>query len=148
MKTKTYFAVRAGSITTKIKNDKQQFLIAERVKWNDYVLPAGHVRKDESLEEASVRETLEETGYPTKAGTLIDSYEYFDEKHNPKNTIRRTYFFHNKVVGEKTSTQNPDEQEGKTVAHWFSYKEAIQKLSDSKEKEMLKKFDLISKTTQ
>lgn len=51
-----------------IKNDDQYLLVQEnqesaRGLWN---LPAGHVDKGESLEEAALRETKEETGFDVR----------------------------------------------------------------------------------
>lgn len=48
-----------------IKKDGNYLLVQERQpkvygKWN---LPAGHVDKDETIEQAAVREAKEETGY-------------------------------------------------------------------------------------
>jgi len=140
--TKTFFEIEAGSITTKIEKGELKFLTVYRVKMKDTTLPKGHVEGKESLEEASEREAFEETGYPVEVVGFVDSFEYKVKEEKYGETayiIRRVYHFLCKVVGEKTEEENPDEKEGKTVAAWLSYEEALDKLSYDNDKDILKK---------
>lgn len=139
---KTFFELEAGSITTKIEKGELKFLTIYRVKMKDVTLPKGHVEDRESLEEASEREALEETGYPVETIDFIDSFEYKvkEKKYGEvAYIIRRVYHFLCKVVGEKTGEENPDEKEGKTISTWLSYEEALNKLSYNNDKDILRK---------
>ena len=108
----------------------------------DLTLPKGHVEKRESLEEASEREALEETGYPVEATDFVGSFEYKVKEEKCGETayiIKRVYHFLCKVVDEKTDMKNPDEKEGETISTWLPYEEALDKLSYDNDKNILKK---------
>jgi 8-oxo-dGTP pyrophosphatase MutT (NUDIX family) len=87
MKTRYYAA--AGGIV--VRNG--QALLLHKHRLDEYVLPKGHVEAGETLEQAAVRETQEETGYAhvrvlTNLGTLRAQFV-----HNERLTIRdETYF--------------------------------------------------------
>ncbi len=140
-KIETYFELEAGSITTKIEKGELKFLTVYRVKMNDYTLPKGHVEEKETLEDASKRETLEETGHSIEIVDFIDSFEYkVKEKKNNKEfyIIRRVYYFLGDVVGEIVEAENPDEKEGRTIPNWLSYEDALNKLTYDNDKNLIK----------
>ncbi len=142
---KTFFEIEAGSITTKIEKEELKFLTIYRVKMKDSTLPKGHVENKESLEETSIRETLEETGYSVEIVDFVDSFEYKVKEKKYGETayiIRRVYHFLGKVVGKKINKENPDKKEGKTIVAWLSYEEAIGKLSYDHDKDIIKKVYL------
>ncbi len=58
--------------------DNGRFLLVEELKGGRAVLnqPAGHLEPDESLIEAAIRETLEETGYDVELTGVIGIYLY------------------------------------------------------------------------
>lgn len=142
-KLKTYFELEAGSVIFKIENGEIKFLTIYRVKMNDHTLPKGHVEDLESLEDASLRESVEETGYPIKIGDFIDSFEYkVKESINgvDAHIIRRAYFFEGEVIGELNNKVNPDEREGKIVPVWLSFEEIMGKFSYDTDKKLIKKI--------
>lgn len=70
-----WIGVVAGCV---IKKDDKYLLVQEKQQkvyglWN---LPAGHVDKGETIEQAAVREVREETGYDVELGQVIDLYHY------------------------------------------------------------------------
>ncbi|MGE8360224.1 NUDIX hydrolase [Pseudomonas sp.] len=58
--------------------DQGRFLFVEELKGGRLVLnqPAGHLEPDESLREAALRETLEETGWDVELTGLLGIYLY------------------------------------------------------------------------
>ena len=61
-----------------IVEDQGRFLIVEELKAGKAVLnqPAGHLDPDETLQNAAVRETLEETGWDVELTSVIGIYLY------------------------------------------------------------------------
>jgi 8-oxo-dGTP pyrophosphatase MutT (NUDIX family) len=61
-----------------IVEDHGRFLIVEELKGGKAVLnqPAGHLDPDETLQNAAVRETLEETGWDVELTSVIGIYLY------------------------------------------------------------------------
>ena len=61
-----------------IVEDQGRFLIVEELKGGKAVLnqPAGHLDPDETLQNAAVRETLEETGWDVELTSVIGIYLY------------------------------------------------------------------------
>ena len=139
---KTYFELEAGSVTVKVEDGELKFLTIYRVKMNDYTLPKGHVEENESLEEASARETVEETSYPIIVGELIDSFEYKvkEEKDGVESyIIRRVYFFEGILDGDHLGEENPDKNEGKTVPSWLTYENVLKKFTYDTDKNLIRK---------
>ena len=102
-KIKTLFELEAGSVTTKMDGGTLKFLTIYRTKMNDFTLPKGHVEEGESLEEASIRETFEETGHQISTGEALGSFEYtVKEKKDGED-------FNLYDVKGNTETQKPDE---------------------------------------
>lgn len=58
--------------------DQGRFLLVEELKAGRMVLnqPAGHLEADESLRQAALRETLEETGWDVELTALVGIYLY------------------------------------------------------------------------
>ena len=61
-----------------VVEDNGRFLMVEELKRDRAVLnqPAGHLDPNESLIEAAIRETLEETGYDVELTSVIGIYLY------------------------------------------------------------------------
>ena len=61
-----------------INIDTKKIALVYRQKQNDYSFPKGHVEKNETLKEAAIRETAEET---KKIAMILKEYEPFEEKY-------------------------------------------------------------------
>ena len=67
------------TVAAVIKNNENKYLMVEEntsdgIKTNQ---PAGHLEENESLQEACIRETLEETGYLVEALYLVGVYHEY-----------------------------------------------------------------------
>jgi 8-oxo-dGTP diphosphatase len=73
---------RPMAITIKavVFNKKGEVLLIKRgleeLNGGKYDLPGGHIEKNETIEEALVREVKEETGLDVKKGEIIDTVEF------------------------------------------------------------------------
>lgn len=99
-----------------------RYLMVEEISHGENVFnqPAGHVDEGESIFDAAIRETLEETAWDVELTGLIGLYVYTA----PQNGVcYHRYCFAAKAVSETTQALDTDI----IAAHWFSY-EQITKL--------------------
>ncbi len=75
-----------------IVEDNGKFLLVEETtdRGNRFNQPAGHLEDNESLIEAVIRETLEETAYTFKPASLLGVYHWKHE-HNDTTYLRFAY---------------------------------------------------------
>jgi len=76
------------TVATVVPRDNQ-FLMVEEQDNDQRVFnqPAGHLEPDETLLDAAIRETLEETGWRVTINGLIGVYQYYS-KHNDTTYLR------------------------------------------------------------
>jgi len=96
--------------------------------------PKGHLEKDETAEQAALREVKEETGLETAIIEKIDDVHYFFT-HPEKGTISKqvTIFLMKYLNGEAKAQEKELLDLG-----WFSPEEAIEMLSFKADKVLLK----------
>lgn len=74
-----------------INRETKEIALIYRKKQNDYSFPKGHVEDGESLKEAAIRETAEET---KRIAEIIEKYEPYIEKYTtPKGEHCICYMF-------------------------------------------------------
>lgn len=106
------------TVATIIEQDGRFLIVEEYGKEvNRMVLnqPAGHVEAGESLIQAAVRETLEETGYLIEVTDLVGIYTY-----TPPMDLARTYYrfcYAGKIIEQ---TERPLDADIHAV-HWLSF---------------------------
>ena len=102
------------------ERDGRYLLVRERVNGAIvYNQPAGHLDPGESLIEAVVRETLEETRYPFVPQSLLGIYRFTPEE-SPGRTYLR-FLFRGQVGGPVPGELD----EGIIAAEWLSYDEVL-----------------------
>lgn len=123
-KKKTSVVLAAGGL---VKNDKGEILFIKRNgKWD---LPKGRVEGNETIEEAAIRETQEETGVKNLeiVKPLLITYHFFNR--NGKMKLKETYWF------EMTTTYagklSPEESEGIKKVVWKNPKKTTKALLNS-----------------
>ena len=106
-----------------IKRD-DRYLLVEEIKHNKTVLnqPAGHVDAGESLIDAAIRETLEETGWTVKIQSLLGLYRYYAQA-NQTHYVRVTFVA--EAVEQITDQLDPDIVQ----AIWLSKEDIIKRQS-------------------
>ncbi len=110
------------TVATVVERDDKYLLVYERSREGMvYNQPAGHLEANESLEEAALRETLEETGWHVRL-TGVLGVSLYTSPHNGT-TYHRTSF-----TGEVLShdSQQPLD-DGIEAAVWLSYEEILEK---------------------
>jgi len=104
-----------------VVEENGRFLLVEELKGNRAVLnqPAGHLEPDESLIEAAIRETLEETGYDVELTGVIGIYLYTAPSNGV--TYQRVCFAGKPVHHDPERTLD----QGIIGAHWLTRDEVI-----------------------
>lgn len=106
-----------------IRNDAGYYLLVQEKQAKAYGLwnmPAGHVDPGETLQQAAIREALEETGYTVE---LLSDESIIIDSDTEANRLK--YSFVARITGGKLTLQ-PDEILG---AGWFSATQ-VQSLAD------------------
>ena len=110
------------TVATVIENDGRYLLVEERDKFSgDMVFnqPAGHLEANESLAEAALRETMEETGWCVELSGFLGIALYTA----PGNqlTYLRTTFVAKPLYRQEGAKLDPDIH----ATHWQDYEEII-----------------------
>ena len=98
--------LKAGCFLINIET--KEISLIYRKKQNDYSFPKGHVEKGESLKEAAIRETAEET---KRIAEIINDYEPYIERYTtPKgeNCVCYMFFAIDKGKSANDSTDTHD----------------------------------------
>ncbi|MFM1931186.1 MAG: hypothetical protein RL226_489 [Bacteroidota bacterium] len=116
--------VAAGGI---VENDRGEILMIHRLgKWD---LPKGKVDEGETIEDAAVREVVEECGIPepTNDGFFATTYHCYDYKGNK--ALKPSHWFSMHVAGAPKLT--PQFEENITEARWVAVSEIESLLPES-----------------
>ncbi len=118
---------------------KKVYLIYKKER-KEWLLPKGHIKEDEGVEEAAVREIKEETGYVDieliKNG-LLGKTEFEFELRGEK-ALKVVYYYLAKLLADDFIETKERHNEGLGGA-WFGFKEAIKLSSHEDIKQVLEK---------
>jgi len=122
----------AGIVALRGASASLQVLMVHRPKYDDWVLPKGHVEPGESLLETAFREFHEETGYQATITAKIATVDYL-----VKDTIKRVHWFLGEVPFDAPDeVLNPAEV---AAVEWVGIDDAMAKLTYTNEREVLQK---------
>ncbi len=106
-----------------IIDNEGRILLMKSPKWGDkYILPGGHIDYGETIAQAAVRETKEETGlgvealYLVDVGTMINNPEFFRQ---------RAHFIYHRVVCKVLGGVMNTDSEETTELVWVTPEEAL-----------------------
>lgn len=106
-----------------IINEKQQLLLFRSPKWKDeWLVPCGHVEVGEKLQDAVVRETMEEIGVEIE---VIDLFNVGESFVSPPEFKRNAHFIFIDFVA-KLKSDNFIFNDEISDCKWFDLDEAIQ----------------------
>jgi len=110
------------TVATVIEDDGRYLLVEERDKFSGELVfnqPAGHLEPNETLAEAALRETLEETGWQIELCGILGVALYTA----PVNQVTyvRTTFLAAPLKREDAATLDPDI----CAIHWLDYEEIL-----------------------
>ena len=123
----------SGGIVT---NQKNEVLLQLRSDKNLWGLPGGAVEKGETVEQAAVREVLEETGLHVKVVSLLGVYSnYFDTYPNGDKAQTITTMFIFKLVEGNLSIENSE-----TLDLGFFSKTNLPEIANQQHKDTIKDY--------
>lgn len=74
---------KSGGIIIRNQAGKTVFYVVHRPRHDDWSFPKGHIDSGETLEQAALREVLEETGFDCKIIRKLPEYTYMVSKKEP-----------------------------------------------------------------
>ena len=132
----TALEISAGAVIFKKHAEAQKVIVYSRRNASQWCLPKGKIEKDETKEQAAIREVKEETGLE---GLIIDyldevRYSYVDKTRELR-LEKTVYYFLMKFQSGEISTDDP----GVETVVWADIDDAIDRVSFSNEKRILEK---------
>ena len=111
-----------------------ELVVVHRPRYDDWTLPKGKAERDESDEDAAVREVEEETGIRCRLGHELARVQYTDNKGRPKQ-VRFWEMTPKRSVGAFRANDEVDK------LRWVTVKAAEPLLSYPRDREVLRAFD-------
>jgi len=134
---RTVREISAGGVVYRVHRGAIEVaLIQVRNRW---ALPKGHVEEGEAVQEAALREVLEETGIEGKSieklGDITYWYTNRTRENEPIRIFKRVYFFLVRWVRGDVSNHDHEVEE----VRWFPIRETLKKLAFPTERKMVQK---------
>ena len=113
------------SAATVVMNERQEILLLKGPK-RGWEMPGGQVEEGESLKEAAIRETMEETGIEVEILTFCGIFQ------NVQRSICNTLFMAKPVGGKLTTSSESVEvgffplKEGLEMVKWSNFRQRIE----------------------
>ena len=123
----------AGGVVIETSGDLVRVLIEHRPRYDDWSFPKGGVNAGESLENAALREVLEESGIECRIRRKLAVARYNYRTKRGAVRPKAVHYFLMEAVGGQITTDG-DEVD---CAEWFHIAEAERRLSYDFDKEML-----------
>lgn len=102
------------TVATVVKRDDKYLIVEERDgELTVFNQPAGHLEPNETLFEAALRETLEETAWEVELTGFVGLYQYYSA-HNDTTYMRICFY------AEAQKALNTPLDDGILAAHWLS----------------------------
>lgn len=128
----------AGGI---LLNHKNEIFLIHQTERNEWTLPKGGILEGETKVEAANREIREETGYKNievvdKKPLFVHNYSFTHPVTKEKIEKTVTFFLFKLLNNQSSNTEEMIEE--KLSGTWFSYKDALKKVSFEELKTVIK----------
>ncbi len=134
LKGKTLSAVSAGGVVVRRVADQIQVALVGNSQRDTWYLPKGGIDKGETIEQAAVREVVEETGLDVRViGPVKDIYYWFNAR--GARVHKTVHYFLMEAVGGDFSRRDAENDR----AAWFDLDEALAAMSYQNEADVVKK---------
>jgi 8-oxo-dGTP diphosphatase len=122
----------AGGIIQRSTQNGEEILVVFRKREQDWTLPKGEVKDNESFQEAALREVEAETGLTCRLGNYLGTISFAD------NGVPKVVMFWKMSVVQEKASRSEGEVIGESV--WLPIPAAIQRLSHVQEKTLISRL--------
>lgn len=132
--------VSAGGIVVKPSSGEWKVALIARKGKAVWCLPKGHLESKETLEEAALREVLEETGLTARILEKLGGVSYWFTDRSVKGRLFKTvHFYLMQFVGGSMRDHDFEVDE----VRWFSIPEALRRMTYPGERKLVKQAESI-----
>jgi len=122
----------AGGLVYKKIGDQTLWMVVQHSGYKGWIFPKGHIEKEETNEEAALREVKEETGIDAKIIEKIGETKYFYVREGEKR-FKEAVFFLMEFLGGDESKHDTETMD----IVWLDFESALGKLTFKDEKRIL-----------
>ncbi len=126
--------IEAGGLVQKTTDYGTQIAIVHRQRYNDWVLPKGHVENNESWEQAAVREVEEETGCKARIIEIATPISYFTEDKDTKESLLKVIVFFRMTLEEEGPAPKSGEVD---KVYWLAPHDAVRLLTYTEQQHLI-----------
>lgn len=133
VKTKTIAAVSSGGVVIRREGPRVEVALVGNSLRETWYLPKGGLAKGETIEDAAIREVVEETGLQVRLVKPIRAIEYWFNARGAR--IHKTvHYFLMETTGGDFSLRDAENDR----AEWFELDEALRAMSYANETEVVR----------
>lgn len=133
LRAKTVSAVSAGGVVVHRVGDRAQVALVGNSQRNTWYLPKGGLDKGETIEQAAVREVVEETGLEVRVVKPVRSIYYWFNARGTR-VHKTVHYFLMEATGGDFSRRDSENDR----AAWFDLPEALSVMSYSNEADIVR----------
>ena len=124
----------AGGVVVDNKATPPRVLLVHRPRYDDWSFPKGKLDPGETVEEAALREVLEETGIRCKIVRKIDTLRYSYQTSKGRRRPKVVHYFLMDPLTDEIRVPGAEVDR----ADWLDFETAVRMLSYKRDRELLK----------
>src|SRR5262245_25231297 len=124
----------AGGVVVDNKTTRPRVLLVHRPRYDDWSFPKGKLDSDETVEEAALREVLEETGIQCKIVRKIEILRYSYQTSKGRRRPKVVHYFLMDPLTDEIRVPGAEVDR----AEWLDFETARRMLSYERDRELLK----------
>ncbi|MFZ5352167.1 MAG: bis(5'-nucleosyl)-tetraphosphatase [Bacillota bacterium] len=128
------FEKSCGAVVFKKNANSNEYLIIKHKNGSHWGFPKGHVEENETEQETALREIWEEAGIKVR---LLEDFRSTMEYSPKEDTIKEVVYFIGEAIDNEVKCQVEEIEDFK----WLKYEDAMNSLTHSNSRELLKRVN-------